>query len=255
MRECRGSLWLIQGCLLAVLVSLAVSKSDEPSFWGLPCLQRVQAYLPRSSHSPLLTSAAFLISSRPLDPTHVSRQRRDWPPQVQRDRCVGMRTPTGTCNAARCAAVTVPRIPDRFLRQVGCVCVCGWWWTTFWGGRAWKLCRGDAICVSSAARPLVFSAPKDVSLSLIPTTWLLAPSYHPPPFSWETWSLILRTLLLQICLSCALGVPGVGGGGKAATTRRPGQGPARGVNHHRGCSYSSSLPFLFVFPRQKNVAL
>lgn len=96
-----------------------------------PVFNACKPIFPRSSHNPLLTSAAFLISSRPLAPTHVSRQKRDWLPQVQRDRCVGMRTPTGTCNAVRCAAVTVPRIPDRFLRQVGCACVCGWWWTTF----------------------------------------------------------------------------------------------------------------------------
>lgn len=89
------------------------------------------------------------------------------------------------------------------------------------------------------------SAP-NISLSHIPTTWLLAPSYHfPSPFSWEAWSLILRrpvACLPVTDLSCAWGA---GEGGGSHHSSRGQGGP--GVNHHHG----RSSPFLFVFPRGK----
>lgn len=109
---------------------------------------------------------------------------------------------------------------------------------------------------SCAARMHFSSAPRCV-LSLIPTTWLLAPSYHFPPFSWGERGLSscgppCLVTDLSYCSVCR----GAGGGkGKPATCRARGKAVPDVIHHQQDRSFSSSLPIPFRIPEGGNCAV
>lgn len=113
----------------------------------------------------------------------------------------------------------------------------------------------EDVCLRPVPLVYLFSGPQG-ALSLIPTTWLLAPSYHFPPFSLgnmgshPTDRPVLVSFLSQICLYCSVCRGGSGQGNNQPRRKARGKAQPDVIHHHRLFLLLSPCPFPFVFPKR-----
>lgn len=231
------ALWLSRVLLLVLL--LAISKSDEPSFDPCPVLTDVLQLLSTRLKPQLVGIAASGYPHLDAVPTHVSCPRSDWLPRLRCESCVRACVRAygvGLQHAMRCSAAKRRRqcLASQIASAVG-------------GGGGGG---GGGIPRECVVRlPLSFlclSLGPQYVLPLIPTTWLLAPSYHFPPLPPLFLGYMVPHPADRSPASCYRSVVCEGGGGRGGGM--PGAEAAPGSNHHDGCS--SSWPFLFVSPRE-----
>lgn len=162
MGQRRGSCGLYRvprllDCLLSLSLWLYRNQTNQ-AFGACPVFTRA-SLSPRSSHSPLLTSAAFLISNRPLGPTRVSPETRLATPGAARSvRGHAYSYRHMQCGALRCGdSASHPR---SLLRQVECV-----WWLAVdvsLGGKGMEYCL-EVMRSACRLPPALVSRPPKMS--------------------------------------------------------------------------------------------